>query len=308
MSTKIAVMLDGGHVRVHAKSAGKQYDPDYIEKIGLACSVTGETIHRIMYYDCPPFNGTAILPVSGNKKAFAGSDAWLKTLSYKDLFCIRLGVLKFRGYVINNNKIPYTPGQPLTDADFHPEFEQKGVDMRIGIDMANLSANRSVDLIALATNDTDCIPAIEVCPARWSSDRTHYGTGLPASSRVAGALRLSSQHRVASIGQHRGPIWPSCPGNHGIPDCPGNEESATRGCRESPQTPAGSLAGHLSNFQHLPRTRYCGTGAAMIHTDDQSSSRNNALATFAESFAELEKARSHSLLIEASIQDLLRPK
>jgi uncharacterized LabA/DUF88 family protein len=161
MANKIVVMLDGGHLRVHAKSAGKLYDPDYIEKIGLICSLQGETIHRIMYYDCAPFSGSAILPVSGSRKTFAGSDAWLKTLSYKDLFSIRLGVLKFRGYVINNNKIPYTPGQPLTDADFHPEFEQKGVDMRIGIDMANLSANRSVDLIALATNDTDCIPAMK---------------------------------------------------------------------------------------------------------------------------------------------------
>ena len=33
--------------------------------------------------------------------------------------------------------------------------------MRIGIDIANLSANRSVDVIALATNDTDCIPALK---------------------------------------------------------------------------------------------------------------------------------------------------
>jgi uncharacterized LabA/DUF88 family protein len=82
-------------------------------------------------------------------------------LSYKDLFSVRLGVLKFRGYVINKDRIPYTPGQPLTDADFHPEFEQKGVDMRIGMDIANLSSNRSVDLIALATNDTDCIPAMK---------------------------------------------------------------------------------------------------------------------------------------------------
>jgi uncharacterized LabA/DUF88 family protein len=161
MSNKVAVMLDGGHLRVHAKKSGKAFDPDYIEKIGLACSVAGETIHRIMYYDCAPYNGTAILPVSGQKKTFVGSDAWLKTLSYKDLFSVRLGVLKFRGYLINSNRIPYTPGQPLTDADFHPEFEQKGVDMRIGIDMANLSSNRSVDLIALATNDTDCIPAMK---------------------------------------------------------------------------------------------------------------------------------------------------
>jgi uncharacterized LabA/DUF88 family protein len=33
--------------------------------------------------------------------------------------------------------------------------------MRIGLDMATLSANRSIDLIALLTNDTDCIPAMK---------------------------------------------------------------------------------------------------------------------------------------------------
>jgi len=55
-------------------------------------------------------------------------------------------------------------GQPLTDADFYPDFEQNGVDMRIGIDIANLSANRSVERIVLATNDTDCIPAMKRHP------------------------------------------------------------------------------------------------------------------------------------------------
>src|SRR5262245_31861507 len=116
MSQKIAVMLDGGHLRVHAKKAGKTFDPDYIEKIGLACSTAGETIHRMTYYDCAPYDGCAILAVSGSRTTFTGSDALLKMLSYKDLFSVRLGVLKFRGYVINNNRIPYTPGQPLTDA------------------------------------------------------------------------------------------------------------------------------------------------------------------------------------------------
>ncbi|MGC9950727.1 MAG: NYN domain-containing protein [Bryobacteraceae bacterium] len=151
-------MLDGGHVRVHARHAGKTYDPAYIEKIGLACALAGETVHRIMYYDCAPYNGTAILPVSGQRTTFTGSDAWLKTLSYR-IFS-RSG-WECSNFVMNNNRIPYTPGQPLTDTDFHPEFEQKGVDMRIGIDMANLSSNHSVDLIALATNDTDCIPAMK---------------------------------------------------------------------------------------------------------------------------------------------------
>lgn len=63
--------------------------------------------------------------------------------------------------MLKKSKIPFTPTAPLTDADFDAKFEQKGVDMRIGLDMASLSATRSVELIALVTNDTDCIPAMK---------------------------------------------------------------------------------------------------------------------------------------------------
>jgi uncharacterized LabA/DUF88 family protein len=47
--------------------------------------------------------------------------------------------------------------------DFTPDFEQKGVDMRIGLDMANFSAERSVDRIILVSGDTDCLPAMKHC-------------------------------------------------------------------------------------------------------------------------------------------------
>jgi len=76
------------------------------------------------YYDCPPYQGEAIQPVSGNKKPFK----WLHELSHKDLFAVRTGVLKFRGFVLRQSKIPFTPTVPLTDADFEAKFEQKGVD------------------------------------------------------------------------------------------------------------------------------------------------------------------------------------
>jgi uncharacterized LabA/DUF88 family protein len=120
-----------------------------------------EVIHRILYYDCPSYKGEAVQPVSGIKKAFVGSDKWLHDLSHNDLFAVRIGVLKFRGFVLRHSRIPFTPSVPLTDEDFEAKFEQKGVDMRIGLDTATLSANHSVDLIALVTNDTDCIPAMK---------------------------------------------------------------------------------------------------------------------------------------------------
>ena len=159
MAKKIAVMLDGGHIRHYVKKAGYRFNPDYIEKIGLSCADREEEIQRIMYYDCAPYSGTAILPVSGQQKAFQGNDAWLHELAHKNLFAVRRGVLKFRGFVLKN--IPFTQTRELTDSDFKLQFEQKGVDMSIGLDMAIISANRSVDLIALATNDTDCIPAMK---------------------------------------------------------------------------------------------------------------------------------------------------
>jgi uncharacterized LabA/DUF88 family protein len=49
----------------------------------------------------------------------------------------------------------------LTDADFKPDFEQKGVDMRIGLDIATFCRSRAVDRVVQMTNDTDCIPAMK---------------------------------------------------------------------------------------------------------------------------------------------------
>jgi len=66
--------------------------------------------------------------------------------------------LKFRGF--RPKKTPVAP-VPLTDADFEPIFEQKGVDMRIGLDIAAYANNRAVDRIILASGDTDCVPALK---------------------------------------------------------------------------------------------------------------------------------------------------
>ncbi len=82
---KIAILIDGGHARSYARKAKKAFVPDYIEKIAHACSLADEVIHRILYYDCGPYEGEAVLPVSGIKQQFAGSDKWLHELSHKDL-------------------------------------------------------------------------------------------------------------------------------------------------------------------------------------------------------------------------------
>ena len=162
---KVAVLIDGGFLRVVAKRARQAYDPDFIEKFAHACKATDEDIFRILYYDCAPYSGVVKLPVSGQNRVFVSNDGWLHALSHKDLFAVRRGVLKFRGYVPKKKPDPRANPAPrtttFTDTDFKPEFEQKGVDMRIGLDVAAYSANRSVDRIVLVSADTDCIPALK---------------------------------------------------------------------------------------------------------------------------------------------------
>lgn len=155
---KVLVLIDGGYTRVLARKARRTYDPDYIEKMAHACVTSCEDLIRILYYDCAPFSGEVTLPVSGIKKQFSGDDRWLKDLAKKDFFAVRRGVLKFRGY--EPKRVPISPAS-LTDDDFKPSFEQKGVDMRIGLDIATYSDQRSVDRLIVVTADTDCVPAFK---------------------------------------------------------------------------------------------------------------------------------------------------
>jgi uncharacterized LabA/DUF88 family protein len=82
-----------------------------------------------------------------------------------DLVALRCGKAHPRGWQLSENYLGQVsrgfvraPGA----ADYELRFEQKGVDMRIGIDVATLAINRYVDRIIVVTNDTDLIPALKV--------------------------------------------------------------------------------------------------------------------------------------------------
>ena len=50
----------------------------------------------------------------------------------------------------------------LKDEDFEYATVQKGVDMRIGLDIASLSFKRQVDQIVLVAGDSDFVPAAKL--------------------------------------------------------------------------------------------------------------------------------------------------
>lgn len=157
---KTALLIDGGYVRASAKRAGLVYDNNFIEQFSPRCIVAPpEYLFRVFYYDSPQFRGERNLPVSGNPTKFQSSDKWLRDLAKLERFAVRRGTLGFRGW--RPKTVPLKGGAPLTDADFEPIFEQKGVDMRIGLDIATFSERRSIDRIVLVSGDTDMIPAMK---------------------------------------------------------------------------------------------------------------------------------------------------
>ncbi|MDD9908308.1 MAG: NYN domain-containing protein [Ahrensia sp.] len=151
----VAVLIDGGYLRAEARKY--RYNPDFIEKFTRSILAEDEQLFRAFYYDCDPFVGELELPVSGKKRKYEAR-GWLDILATKELFAVRRGVLKFRGF--KPKRVPVA-SSTLSDDEFRPDFEQKGVDMRIGLDIATFSSSGAVDRVILVTGDTDCVPAMK---------------------------------------------------------------------------------------------------------------------------------------------------
>ncbi len=81
---------------------------------------------------------------------------------------LRLGALKDHAeWVLRTQKTKELLNRKITvddlkDDDVYYDLSQKGVDMRIGLDIASLSYKRLVDRIILISGDSDFVPAAKV--------------------------------------------------------------------------------------------------------------------------------------------------
>jgi uncharacterized LabA/DUF88 family protein len=75
---------------------------------------------------------------------------------------LRFGELVHEGWHLKAG-IQNRPGPTvqISAADFQPTIRQKGVDMRIGLDIASLTLKKHADAIVLVTADSDFIPAMK---------------------------------------------------------------------------------------------------------------------------------------------------
>ena len=130
-----------------------------------------DELYRILVYDCRPFAKKVHNPISGRSIDFARSDEarfrneLAAELKQKRKLALRLGDLRdgrrwvFHGRIVKDLLAGKTEISKLTDDDIHYDLKQKGVDIKIGIDIASLALKKLVDRIVLVTGDADFVPA-----------------------------------------------------------------------------------------------------------------------------------------------------
>jgi uncharacterized LabA/DUF88 family protein len=131
-------------------------------------------LYRIFFYDCPPLEKRLQNPIS--KKGFnfgESNEANFRKELHEELkrfrkVALRLGRIEDNGYwIIKPQKTKDLLNQKisvhdLTESDVTYEARQKGVDMRIGLDISSLSYKKAVDQIILIAGDSDFVPAAKL--------------------------------------------------------------------------------------------------------------------------------------------------
>ena len=147
-------------------------------------------IYRIFYYDCPPLYNLSKLPKFANKpkelsnqifqkicndfeKAYRNIKTFHAQMKRKNFFALRMGELKLQGWEQNKKKNRWWL-----------KTQQKGVDMKIGLDIANITGKKLCSKIILISGDTDMIPAMKMARKEgvhvyWHSmDDSKHGSNL----------------------------------------------------------------------------------------------------------------------------------
>lgn len=180
---KTAILIDGGFYRRRAqkvfgdKSAQERAIEleNYCKRHLNSYGEKNNDLYRIFYYDCPPSAKRIYHPLLKKQVDFSKTDLYSWTIQFFDelkkkrKFAIRLGKLAeeqahftIRPEIVKelcNGKIEFSN---LTEKDFCVEIDQKGVDMKIGLDIASMAYKHQVDQIILISGDSDFVPAAKL--------------------------------------------------------------------------------------------------------------------------------------------------
>ena len=176
---KTAILVDGGFYRKRSRALWGDKSPeqrakelhDYCMR-HLKDKYENRYLYRIFYYDCPPISKNIYNPLTSHSEDLGRTDeyvwmtSFLEELKRHRKFALRMGH-------INDNQLYYSlkseptkkllrgvlKPEDITQSDLELNIEQKGVDMRIGVDISSLAFKKQVNQIVLIAGDSDFVPA-----------------------------------------------------------------------------------------------------------------------------------------------------
>lgn len=180
-----AILVDGSYFIKRYRTVSNpstHYDPKAVARdlftwclMHLEDKDTGRReLYRIFFYDCPPLVKKAHNPVSKKPVDFSRTkEAGFRLALHSQLrkqrkVALRLGRLAdyahwaIRPAVTKDLLSGKMQIASLSEDDVLYEVRQKGVDMRIGLDIASLAFKRQVDQIVLIAGDSDFVPAAKL--------------------------------------------------------------------------------------------------------------------------------------------------
>ena len=181
---RMAILVDGGFYRRRAFNLFGDKTPQeranelitycmrHIKDYNNDKRYNQTSLYRIFHYDCPPMEGNMHHPLRDkpismkDTSNYQWSCDFMTELANKRKVALRMGELQEResGYRIKQKSLNKLLRKEisiddLTELDFEPDFVQKGVDMRIGLDIASLAYKKQVSQIVLIAGDSDFVPA-----------------------------------------------------------------------------------------------------------------------------------------------------
>jgi uncharacterized LabA/DUF88 family protein len=159
---KVAILIDGGFFLQrfkmnHSKNPRIADLQPFIDGIMSKVSQTNpqgvtDMLLRTFYYDCRP-NGDIKTDPNGKTidfsqhPQFKAANSFHADLKTFPQLALRLGELSFDGWKVN----------PNAPKEFIPDFKQKSVDIKLGLDIAWMSGKKTIDKLVLVAGDSDFV-------------------------------------------------------------------------------------------------------------------------------------------------------
>lgn len=159
MADRTAIFIDGAYLDYCLRDEFHLAKIDY-QKLAQALA-TGGDILRTYYYHCPSYQGNP--PTDDERVRYANRRSFYTALDRLPRYAVRLGHLAKR----------WGP-------DGSPRYEQKRVDILLGVDLVQLAAKNQIQQAVILAGDSDFIPAIEVAKAEGVLIRLYHGDGCHA--------------------------------------------------------------------------------------------------------------------------------